>query len=77
LSDNGSEFTSHAVRAQIARLGARATRIRAGRPQTNRHVENLHKTNLDECWQPSFARSLCRAYTALQRDLGAYVRDCG
>ena len=55
------------------KLGASATRIRAGRPQTNGHVENLHKTILEECWRPSFARSLYPAFTALRRDLRAYM----
>jgi transposase InsO family protein len=36
-------------REKLARLGARHTRIHAGRPQTNGHVEALHKTILDEC----------------------------
>jgi transposase InsO family protein len=73
LCDNGSEFTSNQFRDELERLGARRTRIRAGRPQTNGHVENLHKTILDECWRPSFARSLYPAYTALRRDLDAYL----
>jgi len=73
LSDNGSEFTSHKFRDQITRLGGRTTRIRAGRPQTNGHVENLHRTILEECWRPSFARSLYPAYTALRRDLARYL----
>lgn len=73
LCDNGSEFTSHDFAATLARLGARRTRIRAGRPQTNGHVENLHKTILEECWRPSFARSLYPAYTALRRDLDDYL----
>jgi hypothetical protein len=34
------------------------TRIRAGRPQTNGNVEALHRTILEECWRPSFARYL-------------------
>jgi hypothetical protein len=37
------------------------------------HVENLHKTILDECWRPAFARSLIPAYTALRRDLVEYL----
>jgi transposase InsO family protein len=74
LSDNGSGFTSLRFRQVIESLGASTTRIRAGRPPTNGHVENLHKTILDECWRPSFARSLYPAYTALKRDLDAYLR---
>jgi hypothetical protein len=57
----------------VAACGAATTRIRAGRPQTNGHVENLHKTILEECWRPSFARSLYPALTALRRDLRAYM----
>ena len=57
----------------VGELGGRCTRIRAGRPQTNGHVENLHKTILEECWRPSFARSLYPAFTALRRDLRAYM----
>ncbi len=77
LSDNGSEFTSHEFRRTAEGLGGRTTRIRAGRPQTNGHVENLHRTILEECWRPSFARSLYPAFTALRRDLAAYVEYYG
>ena len=49
LTDNGSEFRG-SFEQTIERLGARTTRIRAGRPQTNGAVESLHKTILDECW---------------------------
>jgi hypothetical protein len=73
LSDNGSEFTSHEFRRTVEGLGGRTSRIRAGRPQTNGHVENLHRTILEECWRPSFARSLYPAFTALRRDLAAYI----
>jgi transposase InsO family protein len=57
LTDNGSEFRG-GFEQTIQRLDARATRIRAGRPQTNGAVEALHKTILDECWRPSLARYL-------------------
>jgi transposase InsO family protein len=73
LSDNGTEYRSHAFTTTTTQLGSRHTRIRAGRPQTNGHVENLHKTILDECWRPSFARSLYPSYTALQADLNQYL----
>jgi transposase InsO family protein len=49
-------------------------RIRAGRPQTNGHVERLQQTILEECWRPSFARSLVPKLTALERDLKQYLR---
>jgi len=73
LCDNGNEFRSHRFAEQLTTLGATRTQIRAGRPQTNGHVENLHKTILDECWRPAFARSLYPAYTALRRDLVEYL----
>ena len=56
-------------------VGSGATRrfIRAGRPQTNGAVERIHRTILEECWRPSFARALVPRYTALKRDLEAYL----
>jgi transposase InsO family protein len=73
LTDNGNEYRSLPFTTTLTRLAARHTRIRAGRPQTNGHVENLHKTILDECWRPSFARSLYPSYTALRADLTDYL----
>jgi transposase InsO family protein len=73
LTDNGNEYRSLPFTTTLTHLRARHTRIRAGRPQTNGHVENLHKTILDECWRPSFARSLYPSYTALRRDLDQYL----
>jgi transposase InsO family protein len=74
LSDNGNEFRSLAFPATLERLGARHSRIHAGRPQTNGHVEALHKTILDECWRPAFARYLYPRYTGLRRELDSYLR---
>jgi transposase len=73
LTDNGNEYRSLPFTTTITQLAAHHTRIRAGRPQTNGHVENLHKTILDECWRPGFARSLYPSYTALRRDLNDYL----
>ncbi|HUZ83273.1 MAG TPA: DDE-type integrase/transposase/recombinase, partial [Gaiellales bacterium] len=73
LTDNGNEYRSQPFTTTITCLGARHTRIRAGRPQTNGHVENLHRTILDECWRPAFARSLYPSYTALRADLREYL----
>jgi transposase InsO family protein len=69
LTDNGNEFPN-----TIRRLSARHTRIHAGRPQTNGHVEALHKTILDECWRPAFARYIYPRYTGLRRELDTYLR---
>ena len=70
--DNGSEFRG-SFEQTIAQLGARTTRIRAGRPQTNGAVESLHKTILDECWRPAFSRALQPALSGLTRDLNEYL----
>jgi transposase len=73
LSDNGNEFKGEFI-PTIARLDARHTRIHAGRPQTNGHVEALHKTILDERWRPAFARYLHPRLAGLRRELNTYLR---
>ena len=73
LSDNGNEFKGDFTKT-IEALKVRHTRIHAGRPQTNGHVEALHKTILDECWRPAFARYLYPRYTGLKRELDTYLR---
>ena len=72
LSDNGNEFRG-AFTETIEQLGAQQTRIRAGRPQTNGAVEALHKTILDECWRPAFARFLYLRFQGLRRELEHYL----
>lgn len=37
-------------------------------------MESLHRTILDECWRPSFARYLHPVLTSLRRDLEEYLR---
>ena len=73
LTDNGSEFKSAVFRQAIRELGAEHRFIRAGRPQTNGCVERVQRTVLEECWRPSFARSVVPSSTGLKRDLAAYV----
>ena len=73
-TDNGSEFRSAEFRRAVLAVDAQARYIRAGRPQTNGCVERVQRTILEECWRPSFARSLIPKVTALQRDLRAYLR---
>ena len=75
LSDNGGEFRSNDFRSTLARLGVKHTLIRAGRPQTNGHVEALHRLILEECWRPAFARYLHVRYTGLKRDLADYLDE--
>ena len=74
LSDNGSEFRSRVFGDAVRELGATQTFIRAGRPATNGAVERVQRTILEECWRPSFARSLVPKLTGLTRDLAAYLR---
>jgi transposase InsO family protein len=73
LSDNGSEFRGR-FEETLTRLGARQTRTRPGRPQTNGAVEALHRTILEECWRPAFARYIQVRLTGLRRELGEYLR---
>ena len=58
----------------MAELGVEQRFIRAARPTSNGHVERLQQTILEECWRPSFARSLVPKLTALTRDLTRYLR---
>jgi transposase InsO family protein len=72
-TDNGSEFRNGAFTQTLTGLGAVHRLIRAGRPTSNGAVERVHRTILEECWRPSFARSLVPKLTALRRDLEAYL----
>jgi transposase InsO family protein len=74
LTDNGSEFRSAEFGTTLGELGARQSFIRAGRPATNGAVERVQRTILEECWRPSFARSLVPKLHGLSRDLAAYLR---
>jgi transposase InsO family protein len=69
LTDNGSEFRSATFGDTIRELGAVQTFIRPGRPMTNGAVERVQRTILEECWRPSFARSLVPKLGGLTRDL--------
>jgi transposase InsO family protein len=73
ITDNGSEFRAGHFGEGLERLGVEQRRIRAGRPTANGHVERLQQTILEECWRPSFARSLVPRLTALERDLEQYL----
>jgi transposase InsO family protein len=73
-TDNGSEFRSKEFGEAVESAGARQRRIKAGRPNSNGCVERLQLTILEECWRPSFARSLAPKTTALARDLEEYLR---
>jgi transposase InsO family protein len=72
LTDNGTEFGRREFRKRLA-AGVTHTQIRSGRPQTNGHVERLHRTILEECWRPAFARFLFLRYSGLSRHLASYL----
>ena len=72
-TDNGSEFRAAPFTSAVRQEGADHRFIRAGRPQTNGCVERVQRTILEECWRPTFARSLVPKLTALRRDLDAYL----
>jgi hypothetical protein len=74
-TDNASEFRSAQFEEALEAAGARHVFIRAGRPQSNGYVERAHKTVLDECWKPAFARYLIPKYTGLRLDLDRFVRS--
>ena len=72
LTDNGGEFGRQAFRSQLP-AGVAHSQIRAGRPQTNGHVERLHRTILEECWRPAFARYLHVRFLGVRRELASYL----
>lgn len=72
-TDNGSEFRSREFGEAVESVGATQRRIKAGRPNSNGCVERAQLTILEECWRPSFARSLAPRITALEKDLDEYL----
>jgi transposase InsO family protein len=72
-TDNHSEFASSEFGKVLAAAGARQRRIKAGRPTANGCLERVQLTILEECWPPSFARSLVPKLTALTRDLDEFL----
>ena len=69
------EFRAERFRRAVAVHAVRITRIRAGRPQSNGHVEALHRLILEECWRPAFARYLHLRFQGLRRELAAYLHE--
>lgn len=72
-TDNASEFRSGEFADTVRRLGAKHVFIPAGRPQSNGCVERVHRTILEECWKPAFARHLVPKSTGLAVDLERYL----
>jgi transposase len=75
LCDNGNEYRGQPFQHTVNQLKARITHIKSGRPQTNGHVEALHRLILEECWRPAFARYLYPRSTGLKRELARYLTD--
>jgi transposase InsO family protein len=73
LTDNGQEFRSAEFGDTLRELEAVQTRIHPGRPTSNGSVERVQRTILEECWRPSFARSLVPKLGGLERDLEHYL----
>lgn len=73
-TDRGSEFISSTFRRAVRDAGAEQRVIASGRPQSNGCVERVQRTILEECWRPSFARSLVPSFFGLREDLERYVR---
>ena len=73
-SDHGNEFIGETFRRAVRTVGARQRVIASGRPQSNGCVERVQRTILEECWRPSFARSLVPSFFGLREDLERYVR---
>jgi transposase InsO family protein len=72
LTDNGGEFGRREFAKRLPD-GVAHSQIRAGRPQSNGHVERLHRTILEECWRPAFARFLHVRFSGVQRELASYL----
>jgi transposase InsO family protein len=75
LTDNGNEFRGRTFQRTLTKLEVTHTRIRAGRPQANGHVERLHRTILEDCWRPAFARYLQVRLMGLRRELEVFLDE--
>lgn len=73
-TDRGNEFIGQTFRRAVRAAGATQRVIASGRPQSNGCVERVQRTILEECWRPSFARSLVPSFFGLREDLERYVR---
>ncbi len=73
LRDRGNEFVATASQTS-SQSSARPGPISApAGPETSGHGERLHKTILDECWRPAFARYLYPRLSGLRRELDTYL----
>jgi transposase InsO family protein len=79
LSDNGREFCGRPDRhpyelfLQLEGIEHRTTRVR--RPQSNGHVERLHRTLLDEHFRIMGRTKFYEGVEEMQKDLDAYLEQ--
>jgi transposase InsO family protein len=74
-TDNGNEFRADTFIATLAELGVTHRFIRAGRPQSNGKVEQVHAVMLNEFYQPNLGDYVQPSITGLRHDLAVYVHD--
>src|SRR5207247_474228 len=65
--------TTDTIHMRPCRGEQRKTSALLSSPQTNGCVERVQRTVLEECWRPTFARSLVPKYPGLRRDLERYI----
>jgi transposase InsO family protein len=66
LADNANEYRSHRFAQTLERLGATKTHSTPAASKPTAMSKKLHRTILEECWPPAFARSLQPRYTSLR-----------
>lgn len=72
-TDRGNEFRNHQFTAACDELGIDHRFIRAGRPQSNGKVEQVHNTILNECWKPAFVGYRDPTPSSAAADLADYL----
>ena len=66
-SDNGPEFTAHAVRAWLPRVGVTTLFIQPGSPWENGYVESFNGKLRDECLNGEIFTTLVEAQVLIER----------
>lgn len=72
-TDRGNEFRDHRFTTACNELNIEHRFIRAGRPQSNGKVEQVHNTILNECWKPTFVGYRDPTPTSAATDLADYL----
>lgn len=72
-TDRGNEFRDQRFTQACTQLGIEHRFIRAGRPQSNGKVEQVHNTILQECWMPTFVGYRDPTTTSTRHDLEEYL----